>query len=142
MNAALRAVWVVFVLSLIVTVGRRGVVAVAGIQVVVAGVILAAHVIVSRRIGCAPVSFLADVFRPVLGSVVAGSLVMILQVALPDSWSAPTSWAALIGTGLVFVALYVASLRLIAPAVLDDLRNFRRRLASSTRESIGEPTHP
>jgi O-antigen/teichoic acid export membrane protein len=138
-NAALRAIWVVLLVGLILTVGKRGVVAVAGIQVAVAAVVLAAHVIASRRIGRAPVAFLADVFRPVLASVVAGSLVLLLQIALPDTWSAHTSWAALLGAGVAFVAIYLASLRVIAPAVLDDLGRFRRRWASSNREQVREP---
>ena len=54
LNAALRAIWLVLLVCLIATVGRRGVDAVAGIQVVVAAVLLATHVIVSRRIGGAP----------------------------------------------------------------------------------------
>jgi lipopolysaccharide exporter len=139
MNAALRAIWVVLLVGLIITVGQRGVVAVAGIQVVVAAAILAAHVIVSRRIGCPRVVFLADVFRPVLASVVAGSLILLLQIALGDRWSAHTSWAALVGAGVAFVALYIASLRVIAPAVLDDLVRFRRRWASRNREHMREP---
>jgi O-antigen/teichoic acid export membrane protein len=138
-NAALRAIWVVLLVGLIITVGRRGVVAVAGIQVVVAAGILAAHVIVSRRIGRTRVVCLADVFRPVLASVVAGSLVLLLQIASPESWSTPTSWAALVGAGVAFVAFYAVSLRVIAPAVLNDLGHFRRRWASRNREQIREP---
>jgi lipopolysaccharide exporter len=138
MNAALRGIWVVLLVCLIMMAGQWGVVAVAGIQVVAAAVILAAHVIVSRRGGCSPVAFLADVFRPVFASVVAGSLVVLLQVALPDGWSEPTSWAALVGASVTFVVLYVASLRVIAPAVLEDLSDFRRRWTSRNREPIRE----
>lgn len=141
LNAALRAIWLVLLVCLIATVGRRGVDAVAGIQVVVAAMLLAAHVIVSRRIGGAPAGpFLADVFGPVSASVVAASLVLLVQAALPDDWSAATSWAALIGAGTLFVVLYVASLRIVAPAVLDDLGRLRRRLASRNRDRMREPT--
>lgn len=142
MNAVLRAIWVVLLVCLMATIGRRGVIAVAGIQVVVAAVLLVMHVIVSRRIGGAPAgAFLADVFRPVLASVVAASMVVILQVALPDSWSAATSWAALIGAGAAFVVFYCASLRVIAPAVFDDLRRFRRWFPSRSRGGMREPAN-
>ncbi|HET6714097.1 MAG TPA: oligosaccharide flippase family protein [Actinomycetota bacterium] len=141
LNAVLRAIWLVLLVCLIATVGRLGVDAVAGIQVVVAAMLLAAHVIVSRTIGGAPAGpFLADVFRPVSASVVAASLVLLVQAALPDDWSAATSWAALLGAGTLFVVLYVASLRVVAPAVLDDLGRLRRRLASRNGDRMREPT--
>jgi hypothetical protein len=135
-NAILRAAWVVLLVALILAAARWGVVAVAGIQVVVAAVILVAQVIVSRRIGGTSVrDFLADVFRPVLACVVAGSLVLLLQAAMPDGWIVTTSWAALLGSGAVFVALYVALLWIIAPTVLDDVRRVRRRLTSQDQQS-------
>lgn len=140
-NAILRAAWVVLLVCLIMTVGRLGVVEVAGIQVVVAAVILTAQVIMSRKIGGASArDFLADVFRPVFACVVAGSLVLLLHGAMPNEWIVPTSWAALLGSGAAFAAFYVALLCVVAPAVLDDLRRFRRRLAKGDRQTIREPT--
>lgn len=126
-NAALRAVWLALLVGLIATIGRRGIVTVGAIQVLVAAVLTLAYLAVGRSLaGIDPMGFLGDTIRPALAAVIAGLVVTSVRASVGGWLADPTSvWGALVLTAL-FAATYGTILLARAPSLVRDLRSLKR----------------
>jgi hypothetical protein len=113
----------------IAAVARHGIIAVAAVQAVVAGVLLLGYVVAAVRFASIRGRRLAlDLGRQAIVTAIAGSVVAGLRL-FGGVWTADTTWATLFLLGSAFVVVYAAGTMFLVPGVGQDLRRLRARLA-------------
>jgi O-antigen/teichoic acid export membrane protein len=128
-DASLRGAWVVLLALSIAAVARHGIIAVAAVQAVVAGVLLLGYVVAAVRFASIRGRRLAlDLGRQAIVTAIAGSVVAGLRL-FGGVWTADTTWATLFLLSSAFVVVYAAGTMLLVPGVGQDLRRLRARLA-------------
>jgi hypothetical protein len=128
-DASLRGAWVVLLALSIAAVARHGIIAVAAVQAVVAGVLLLGYVVAAVRFVSIRGRRLAlDLGRQAIVTAIAGSVVAGLRL-FGGVWTADTTWATLFLLSSAFVVVYAAGTMLLVPGVGQDLRRLRARLA-------------
>ncbi|MBJ7594373.1 MAG: oligosaccharide flippase family protein [Candidatus Dormibacteraeota bacterium] len=133
-NALLKGAWVVLLAVLIATVGRNGITTVGAIQVVVAIPLLAAYLLLVRRLaGVSIWPVILDMARIAFAAAVAAAATLALRHAVAPL-ADPTSLGALVVLGIVFCATYALALALILPGVASDVRGLRE-LAGKKNET-------
>jgi O-antigen/teichoic acid export membrane protein len=123
--AAMKGLWVLALVALIWTFGKRGIVVVAGIQVGLAAVMLVVHVTAGHRLlGIGIGAYAADIMRPAAAAVPAVVVVSAIPVFAATGID-HTAVQSLLAMGAVFCILYVSSLLIIDRSFAADLRQLR-----------------
>ncbi|WP_432524256.1 oligosaccharide flippase family protein [Kineococcus sp. SYSU DK006] len=120
--AVLRGAWVVLLVLLLLTVGRRGITEVAAVQVLVAAVLFLAHAKLAADLGGASLPrLLLDLARPLLAALVAAGALLAVR-RLGGTWDDDTSVVAFLVAGVLFTLVYLGALLALGPRLLRDVR--------------------
>ncbi|MBJ7608052.1 MAG: oligosaccharide flippase family protein [Candidatus Dormibacteraeota bacterium] len=124
-NALLRGAWVLLLIALITTLGRTSITTVGAIQMVVAAALLAAYLVVTRRLARVAITpIIADISRCGVAALIAAAATLAVRQGV-GALSDPSSRGALLLLGITFFASYVLALAVVLPGVAGDLRRVR-----------------